>query len=115
MSELHVVETIDAAGRARVEWAGGHVAPGHVVVSGYVRIHDVVCEVAHAHQLYPAEVERAYRRQLELDDHQPWPAPTGYRREDGRFVLTDGRNRYVAALMLGLDHLLVSWLERPEA
>src|SRR5215217_8094022 len=42
MSELHVVETIDAAERARVEWAGGHVAPGHVVASGYVPIHDVV-------------------------------------------------------------------------
>ena len=35
------------------------------------------------------------------------------RRHDGRFVLTDGRNRYVAALMLGVRHLFVAWLRPP--
>jgi hypothetical protein len=65
---------------------------------------------APATQLLPAEVERAYRRQLELGDGQPWPPPTGYWRADRRFVLTDGRNRYVACLMLGVEHVLVAWL-----
>lgn len=96
------------------DWAGGEVPPGHVVRSGYVAIHDVICYAPHGHQLYPAEVERAYRRQLELGEQQAWPPPAGYWRADGRFVLTDGRNRYVAALMLGVEYLLVAWL-RPRA
>jgi hypothetical protein len=113
MAELHVVAA-GAAGQTAPgplrEWAGGEVPAGHVVRSGYVAIHDVVCEVSFGHQLLPAEVERAYRRQLELGSRQAWPAPTGWWREDGRFVLTDGRNRYVAALMLGVEHLLVAWV-----
>ena len=88
--------------------------PGHLVETGYVPIHDVVCHAPAPHQLYPAEVERAYRRQLELADAQGWPPPTGYWRDDGRFVLTDGRSRYLAALMLGVEHLLVAWLVPPE-
>jgi len=27
-----------------------------------------------------------------------------------RFVLTDGRNRFVACLMLGIEYLFVAWL-----
>ncbi|HET7043460.1 MAG TPA: hypothetical protein VFI37_01315 [Gaiellaceae bacterium] len=113
MSELRVLEPVDTAAAACREWAGGAVPAGHVVESGYVPIHDVVCHAPKGHQLYPAEVERAYRRQLELEAEQAWPPPTGWWREDGRFVLTDGRNRYVAALMLGLEYLLVAWLESP--
>ena len=97
------------------EWAGAAVPPGHVVRTAYVPIADIVCRVQFGHQLYPAEVERAYRRQLELGDHQGWPPPTGYWDDDGRFVLTDGRNRYTAALMLGLEFLLVAWLAPPPA
>jgi hypothetical protein len=96
-------------------WAGPTVPLGHTVATGYVAIHDVVCHATFGHQLSPAEVERAYRRQLELGDAQPWPPPTGYWREDGRFVLTDGRHRYVAALMLGVAFLFVAWLEQPPA
>jgi hypothetical protein len=112
MADLHVVEPADAD-KTHVEWAGGTVPAGHVVETGYVPIHDVVCFAPHGHQLLPAEVERAYRRQLELGTEQAWPPPTGWWRGDGRFVLTDGRNRYVAALMLGVQHLLVAWLEAP--
>ena len=115
MPDLHVVtaeEARQSSLEAAREWAGPAVPPGHVVRTGYVAIHDVVCHAQHS-KLYPAEVERAYRRQLELGDEQAWPPPTGYWREDGRFVLTDGRNRYVAALMLGIEHLLVSWLAPP--
>jgi hypothetical protein len=67
-----------------------------------------------AHQLNPAAVERSYREQLAATDGaQKWPPPTGYRRDDGRFVLTDGRRRLVAALMLGMKHLLVAGLRAP--
>ena len=93
-------------------WTGVTVPPAHALHVEYVPIHDIVCHATYS-QLYPAEVERAYRRQLELGDHQGWPPPTGYWRDDGRFVLTDGRNRYVAALMLGFEHLLVAWLAPP--
>ena len=112
VTELRVLPEATPAERAR-DWAGGRVPAGHVVETGYVPIHDVVCHAAHGHQLDPAEVERVYRLQLELGTEQAWPPPTGYWRDDGRFVLTDGRNRYVAALMLGVEHLLVGWLVPP--
>ncbi len=92
---------------------GVRVAEGHTVQTGYVPIHDVVVYAPYGHHLYPAEVERAYRRQLELGTDQEWPPPTGYWRDDRRFVLTDGRNRYVAALMLGIEYMLVAWLVPP--
>ncbi len=111
MPELHVVTEHDlAAARSAREWAGPAVPAGHLVQTGYVPTENVVCHAPFGHQLLPAEVERAYRRQLELGDEQAWPPPTGYWREDHRFVLTDGRNRFVACLMLGLEHLLVAWL-----
>ncbi len=116
MVDLHVVSEVDLAAAADVsEWAGPAVPVGHVVRTGYVPIHDVVCHAPVGHQLLPAEVERAYRRQLELKDQQPWPPPTGYWRQDHRFVLTDGRNRFVASLMLGVEHLLVAWVVRSSA
>jgi hypothetical protein len=114
-SDLHLVTdtTPDAVPEPFRSWAGDTVPEGHTVATGYVPIHDVVCHSRYGHQLYPAEIERAYRRQLAIGSDQLWPPPTGYRRPDGRFVLTDGRNRYVAALMLGTEHLLVAWLEAP--
>jgi hypothetical protein len=57
----------------------------------------------------------ADRRQLPLGDRQPWPPPTGYRRDDRRFVRTGGRNGFAASLMLGLEHLFVAWLVPLEA
>lgn len=117
MPDLNVVaapiaEPDDAIEPAR-DWGGTLVPAGHTVATGYVDIHQVICLAGSGSQLHPAEVERAYRRQLELADGQTWPPPTGYWRHDGRFVLTDGRNRYVAALMLGIRHLLVAWLRPP--
>jgi len=113
VSEQRIIEAPalrEVADDGREDWAGDVVPPGHLVASGYVPVDQVVCRVDSAHQLYPAEVERAYKRQLELEDRQAWPPPSGHWRTDGRFVLTDGRNRYVAALMLGVQHLLVAWL-----
>jgi hypothetical protein len=111
MADLHVVTEQDLAAAADAQdWAGPTVPPGHVVQTGYVPIHDVICQAPYGHQLLPAEVERAYRAQLALEDQQPWPPPSGYWRDDQRFVLTDGRNRFVACLMLGVEHLLVAWL-----
>ena len=118
MRDLHAVGQVREQQQqqqlaSRQEWGGLRVPAGHRVATGYVAIHEVVCHAIDGHQLYPAEVERAYRRQLELGDDQGWPPPTGYFRADGRFELTDGRNRYVAALMLGVEYLFVAWLLAP--
>ena len=115
MRDLQVVEPDVAATGQPPDWAGVRVPAGHVVKTGYVRIHDVVVHARHGHQLSPAAVERAYSRQLELGDDQAWPPPTGYWRDDRRFVLTDGRTRFVAALMLGVEYLFVGWLVAPES
>ena len=117
MPDLNVVPSPnpilhDAVECAR-EWGGTLVPAGHTVATAYVDIQQVVCLAGPGSQLHPAAVEHAYRRQLALEDGQAWPPPTGYWRHDGRFVLTDGRNRYVAALMLGIRYLFVAWLCPP--
>ena len=110
MPNLHVVDAASAVlDRPVVDWAGVRVAPGHVVRTGYVGVEDVVMHVRE-YQLSPAAVERAYCRQLDLGRDQAWPPPTGYWRDDRRFVLTDGRHRFIATLMLGMEYLLVAWL-----
>jgi hypothetical protein len=113
MPDLRTVDTSRELTRRIPDWGGARVAEGHTVETGYVAIQAVVMHAPPGHQLHPADVERAYCRQLELGTDQAWPPPTGYWREDGRFVLTDGRNRYVAALMLGLEYLFVAWLVPP--
>src|SRR3954469_10633091 len=91
MPDLHAVTELDLAAATRsLDWAGPAVPPGHAARTGYVAIHDVICYAPVGHQLLPAEVERAYRRQLDFGDQQRWPPPTGYWRRDHRFVLTDG-------------------------
>jgi hypothetical protein len=113
MADLHVVDVGSAARDATLlEWAGVRVAAGHVVETRYVPVEDVVIH-AQQHPLSPPAVERAYCRQLELGDGQAWPPLTGYWRDDGKFVLTDGRHRFVAALMLGMEYVLVAWLVPP--
>ena len=113
MRDLRVLGPHPKTAEPISDWAGVRVAAGHTVQTGYVPIHDLVVHAPYGHHLYPAEVERAYRRQLELGTDQEWPPPTGYWRGDSRFVLTDGRNRYVAALMLGIEYMLVAWLVPP--
>lgn len=113
MQELRIIDaTTTPEEGAAIDWAGVRVAAGHVVETAYVPTEEIVIH-ARGHQLSPAAVERAYCRQLELGDDQVWPPLTGYWRGDGRFVLTDGRHRFVAALMLGMEHLLVAWLVAP--
>ena len=84
------------------------VAPGHRVVTGYVPIEQIT--MACRARMAVGDVEAAYRKQLALGDHQAFPCPNG--RWDGdRFIIHDGRHAFVAALMLGMTHLLVAWTE----
>lgn len=115
MGDLRVVDRPGAHETGRVpDWGGQRVPAGHIVRTGYVPIHDVIVHAGQGHQLSPAAVERAFCRQLELDEDQAWPPATGYWRDDGRFVLTDGRTRVVAALMLGMQYVLIAWLVPPQ-
>lgn len=85
------------------------VPRGHVVKTAYVPVHRI--RMACRERMDASAVERAYRRQLSLGDAQAWPCPVGWWEGD-TFCLQDGRHAYVAALMLGFDHLLVAWLQR---
>jgi len=56
------------------------------------------------------DVDRAYQKRLQLGDRQPWPCPRGHWEGD-RFVIVDGRHEYVSCLMLGIEWVLVAWVE----
>lgn len=84
------------------------IPPGQIVKTGYVEAHRV--RLGCRDRMAVGDVEAAYRRQLALGDHQAWPCPVG--EWDGEtFVIHDGRHAYVAALMIGLTHILVAWVE----
>lgn len=84
------------------------VPPGSVVCTDYVPIGDV--RLACKARMAVGDVEAAYRRRIGCAPAQPWPCPVG--KWDGdRFEIHDGRHEYVAALMLGCEHILVAWIE----
>ena len=85
------------------------VPAGRRIVTGYVETHRV--RMACRDRMSIGDVERAYRRQLSLGSSQAWPCPVGEWDGD-TFVLLDGRHAYVAALMLGIEWLLVAWIEQ---
>lgn len=83
------------------------IPPGQAVQTAYVEMHHV--RLGCRDRMAVGDVEAAYRRQLALGDHQAWPCPVG--EWDGEtFVIHDGRHAYVAALMIGLTHILVAWV-----
>lgn len=84
------------------------VPAGKVVKTGYVGLWDV--SLACRDKMAVGDVEGAYRRRLQLGSNQAWPCPYGVW-QGTKFNLIDGRHEYVAALMFGLEHLLVAWLE----
>lgn len=84
------------------------VAPGKIIRTGYVSIFSVT--LACRERMAVGDVDRAYQRRLQMGDHQPWPPPVGHW-EGERFVILDGRHDYVAALMLGIEHIFVAWEE----
>jgi hypothetical protein len=89
------------------------VPAGHVARTAYVPVFSV--ELACRDRMAVGDVEAAYRRLLQLGDASGWPPPVGHWTEDRqRFVIVDGRHEYVAALMLGREHVLVAWVEAGE-
>jgi hypothetical protein len=95
---------------AVAEDRGIAVPMGKTIRTGYVPIFAV--ELACRDRMAIGDVERAMQRRMASAPGQPWPCPVGeWNAERDRFVIYDGRHEYVAALMLGVEHLLVAWVE----
>jgi hypothetical protein len=88
------------------------VPPGHIVKTGYVSVWNV--EFSCRDRMSVGDVDRAFQKRLQLGDHQPWPPPRGHWHLNNRFIIEDGRHEYLAALMLGIEYLLVAWTEKAE-
>jgi len=86
------------------------VPAGKTVKTDYVRIDNV--RLACRERMAVGDVAAAYQRVLQFSGggNQAWPCPTGF--WDGeRFVIQDGRHEYVASLMIGLEYILVAWVD----
>lgn len=84
------------------------VPAGKRVVTGYAHVNQI--HMVNRDRMGIGDVERAMQKQMAASPGQPWPCPNGFW-EDGAFKLKDGRHAYVAALMLGVEYLLVAWIE----
>nr|WP_315051301.1 hypothetical protein [uncultured Brevundimonas sp.] len=84
------------------------VPPGHLVRTGYVAVGQV--DMACRARMAVGDVKESYERLIQMGSHQPWPCPRGHWSGE-RFVVVDGRHQFVASLMLGLEYLLVAWVE----
>ena len=87
------------------------IPAGKIVRTGYVPVEDVT--LACRERMAIGDVETAYRRRLQLGADQPWPPAIGDW-DGARFRLIDGRHDYVAALMLGVEHVFVAWIADAE-
>lgn len=84
------------------------VPAGCRVVTDYVSVWNIRLECRD--RMAVGDVAASYNRLLQLAPRQEHPAPFGYW-QDGRFILVDGRHAYVALLMLGVEQILVAWVE----
>lgn len=90
------------------------VPQGVLVKTGYVDVFSI--RLACRDLMSVGDVSTAYQRRLQLGNNEPFPCPTGYWDEDTEtFILMDGRHQWVASVMLGKTHILVSWLEHPDS
>lgn len=87
------------------------IPSGSIVKTQYVSIDQI--KLSCRARMAVGDVDTAYRKRLGLGNAQPWPCPVGHWSGD-RFVITDGRHEYVAALMLGVENLLVAWVSATE-
>jgi len=87
------------------------VPAGKIVKTGYVKVENV--RLACRARMAVGDVAAAYQRVLQYSGggQQAWPCPTGYWEDATRFVIQDGRHEYVASIMLGLEYILVAWID----
>lgn len=84
------------------------VPPGAVIRTDYVDVFR--CRLSCRATMAMGDVNTAYQKRIQLGERQPWPCPRGHWDGD-TFVVVDGRHEWVAAVMLGLSHILVAWIE----
>jgi hypothetical protein len=82
---------------------------GHVMRSAYVKTAEIVFPMG-GRPMAVASVEEKVRRASAYPGREFYPLPVG-KWVERRFHLWDGRHRYIAALMLGQETMLVCWTE----
>lgn len=87
------------------------VPPGSLVRTGYVDVFSI--RLACRERMAVGDVSAAYQKVLQLGTYEQFPCPNGYWK-DGVFWLMDGRHQWVASVMLGKTHILVSWVTPAE-
>lgn len=85
------------------------VPAGNTVHTGYVPIEAL--QFASKDRMDVAAVEKAMQRRLGIQPNLPWPPPIGEWKGE-RFIVHDGRHCAAAALLLGVEHILVAWVEQ---
>lgn len=84
------------------------VPPGHIVRTGYIPIFQ--CRLACRERMAIGDIKLAYERRLQLGSNQSWPPPVGHW-EETVFMIEDGRHEWLAAVALGVEYILVAWLD----
>jgi hypothetical protein len=86
------------------------VPPGQVVKTTYVPVERV--KMACRDRMPVGDVGAAYNALIQAEGCAVYPTPIGYFEDDSdTFVLIDGRHAFIAMLMLGYSHILVSYLQ----
>lgn len=88
------------------------VPAGATVCTRYVPIWAIT--LACRDRMAIGDVDRAMQRRMACAPAQPWPCPVGEWQGD-RFAIFDGRHEFIAALMLGVEHILVAWIDPPQS
>lgn len=84
------------------------IQPGQSVTTAWISLE--LCVIGCRDRMAVGDVENKYRELLQLGGGQYFPPVIGHWREDGRFVVCDGRHTAVAALMIGRESLFVGWI-----
>lgn len=88
------------------------IPPGSVVRTDYVPVERI--RMGCRDRMAVGDVDRAYQKRIQAAPEQPWPCPNGEWSDDGAFTIIDGRHEFIAAQMLGFEHLLVAWVSPRE-
>ncbi len=88
------------------------VPPGMLVKTGYVDVFRI--RFPCRERMAVGDIDRAYQKRLQLGECSSWPPPVG-RWEGKEFAVFDGRHEVLAAIALGLEHILVAWLEEDDS
>lgn len=87
-----------------------NVKPTQTVSCRWVPVE--LCVLTQGPPMAPEAIIEAGRKLVQLgNDLGTWPPPNGYWRDDGRFVVCDGRHELLARMARGDAQVFVCWLE----